>query len=321
MKVLISAPYLLPYIEQYRPLIERHGVEVVVADVKERLEEDALLELVPDVDGVIAGDDRFTRRVLECASKLKVLSKWGTGIDSFDQDAARELGILVKNVPNAFSEPVADSVLGYMLSFARRIVPMDRAMKAGVWEKIPGRALNESTVGVIGIGNVGKAVVRRLQGFGCRVLGNDVRALAGEETEGLRLEMVSLEALLEASDFISVNCDLNPTSRHLMSTDQFARMKDSAYLVNCARGPIIDQAALIRALESEQIAGVAMDVFEHEPVEADSPLLRMDNVLLAPHNSNSSAIAWRRTHVAAIRNALKGMGINLNGDGLEEVVV
>ena len=321
MKVLVSAPYLLPYIEQYRPLIERHGVEVVVADVKERLEEDALLELVPDVDGVIAGDDRFTRRVLERAPKLKVLSKWGTGIDSFDQDAARELGILVKNVPNAFSEPVADSVLGYILSFARRIVPMDRAMKAGVWEKIPGRALNESTVGVIGIGNVGKAVVRRLQGFGCRVLGNDVRVLADEETEGLRLEMVTLEALLEASDFVSVNCDLNPTSRHLMSSDQFARMKDSSYLVNCARGPIIDQPALIRALESEQIAGVAMDVFEHEPVEADSPLLRMDNALLAPHNSNSSAIAWRRTHVAAIRNALTGMGVSLNGDGLEEVMV
>lgn len=321
MKVLVSAPYLLPYIEQYRPLIERHGVEVVVADVKERLEEDALLELVPDVDGVIAGDDRFTRRVLERAPKLKVLSKWGTGIDSFDQEAARELGILVKNVPNAFSEPVADSVLGYILSFARRIVPMDRAMKAGVWEKIPGRALNESTVGVIGIGNVGKAVLRRLQGFGCRVLGNDVRVLADEETEGLRLEIVNLDVLLAESDFISVNCDLNPTSRHLLSADEFVRMKDSAYLVNCARGPIIDQPALIRALESQQIAGVAMDVFEHEPVEAGSPLLRMDNVLLAPHNSNSSAIAWRRTHVAAIRNALTGMGVSLNGDGLEEVMV
>lgn len=316
MKVLVSAPYLLPYMDEYRPVIEQYGVDVVVADVEERLEEDALLEIISDIDGVIAGDDRFTRKVLENAPKLKVLSKWGTGIDSFDQDAAKELGIQVRNVPNAFSEPVADSVLGYMLAFGRNLAGMDRAMKAGTWQKIPGRALNESTVGVIGIGNVGKAVVRRLQGFGCRVLGNDIRTLDPEETKGFAIELVSLDDLLAESDFVSVNCDLNPTSRHLLSDREFARMKSSSYLVNCARGPIIDQKALIRALQNEEIAGVAMDVFEHEPIELDSPLLGMDNIFLAPHNSNSSATAWRRTHAAAIRNVLIGMGVIAEQDEL-----
>lgn len=309
MKVLVSAPYLLPCMEEYRPLIEQYGVDVVVADVEERLEEDALLELISDIDGVIAGDDRFTRRVLKNAPKLKVLSKWGTGIDSFDLDAAKDLGIEVRNVPNAFSEPVADSVIGYILAFARNLAGMDRAMKEGTWRKIPGRALNESTVGVIGIGNVGKAVVRRLQGFGCRVLGNDIRILDQEETAGSTIEMVSFDDLLGESDFVSVNCDLNPTSQHLMAASAFKQMKSSSYLVNCARGPIIDQQALISALQNEEIAGVAMDVFEHEPIELDSPLLTMDNVFLAPHNSNSSATAWRKTHVAAIRNVLIGLSV------------
>ncbi|NJL54233.1 hypothetical protein HC928_02955 [bacterium] len=172
-KVLVTAPYMQPVLDRFRPQMEARGAELVVPVVHERMEEADLLPLIGDIDGVICGDDRFTARVLDAAPKLRVISKWGTGIDSIDREACKARGIAVKNTPNAFSEPVADSIFGYMLEFARNIAAMDRAMKQGVWEKIPGRALRECTLGVIGVGDVGKAVVRRAGGFGMRVLGTD----------------------------------------------------------------------------------------------------------------------------------------------------
>jgi D-3-phosphoglycerate dehydrogenase len=234
-----------------------------------------------------------------------VLSKWGTGIDSIDQEAAKRRGIAVRNTPNAFSEPVADSVWSYMLCFARRTPWMDRAMHAGSWEKIPGVALRECTLGVIGVGNVGKAVVRRARGFGVRVIGNDPVPMPADFLEETGVEMVSLDDLLESSDFVSMNCDLNPTSFHLMGERALSQMKKTSYVINTARGPVVDEAALVAALEAGEIAGAALDVFEVEPLPEDSPLLRMDNVLLAPHNSNSSPSAWEAVHRNTIHNLLE----------------
>ena len=268
------------------------------------MEEDELLRVVGDVDGAICGDDRFTQRVLEEASKLKVISKWGTGIDSIDQEACHRLGIKICNTPNAFSEPVADSVIGYMLCFARNLPWMDRGMKKGEWTKIPSRKLGECTLGVIGVGDVGKMVVRRAEGFGMRLLGNDLVEMPLDFLKETGVEMMGKEELLRDADFVSVNCDLNPTSYHIMSTDEFSLMKPSAVVINTARGPLIDEPALVQALENGQVAGAALDVFEDEPLPADSPLLRMDNVMLAAHNANSSPEAWEHVHHNTIRNLL-----------------
>ena len=138
--VLFSAPYMIPSLERFRPVLEGYGLELIVAPVQERLDEEQLLEFAGQFDGAICGDDRYTARVLEaCAPRLKVISKWGTGIDSIDQVACARLGIRIGRTPNAFTLPVADTVFGYMLTFARRLPWMDRAMKNGVWDKIPGR--------------------------------------------------------------------------------------------------------------------------------------------------------------------------------------
>ncbi len=305
IKVLISAPYMQPVVEQFRPFFEANGIDIVVPPVNERLEEDELLRWTADVDGVICGDDRFTARVLKAASMLKVIAKWGTGIDSIDQATCAALGIAVRNTPNAFSEPVADSVLGYMLCFARRLPWMNDAMRQGCWEKIPGRALRECTLGVIGVGNVGKAVVRRAVAFGMTVLGNDIREidLAFVATTGI--EMVAKDDLLRRADFVSVNCDLNPTSHPLLSDTDFALMRPSAVLINTARGPIVDEAALVRALRTHRLAGAALDVFEVEPLPAESPLRRMAQVMIAPHNANSSPEAWEQVHRNTINNLIK----------------
>jgi D-3-phosphoglycerate dehydrogenase len=272
--------------------------------VRERLSEEELVGLIADVDGVISGDDRFTARVLERAKKLKVISKWGTGIDSIDQEAAARLGIAVRNTPGAFTDPVADTVMGYVLCFARQLPWMDRDIRQGRWEKRMGASLRERTLGVIGVGNVGKAVVRRAVGFGVRVLGNDIVELPKAFVSETGLEVVPREDLLCRLDLVSLNCTLNKTSYHLIGEAALELMKPTAYLINTARGPLIDEKALVRALQAGRIAGAALDVFEQEPLPEDSPLRRLDNCLLAPHNSNSSPAAWKRVHENTLKNLL-----------------
>jgi len=308
--ILISAPYFIPYLERFRPLLEEYGLELLVANVQERLSEDELLEFAGQYDGTICGDDFYSSRVLEaCAPRLKVISKWGTGIDSIDQVAAQRLGIQVKNTPNAFTMPVADTVMALMLAFARHVPWMDKAMKTAHWEKIPGRALSECTLGVIGVGNCGKAVIRRARSFGMRLLGNDIVEIAPDFVLENGVRMTNLEELLSEADFVSLNCDLNPTSYHLVNRETLSLMKPDAILINTSRGPVVDEKALVEALQNNIIAGAGLDVFETEPLPADSPLLDMDQVLLSPHNANSSPAAWERVHINTIRNLLAGLGI------------
>jgi D-3-phosphoglycerate dehydrogenase len=306
-RVLISAPYLLPVLDEFRLRLEAEGVEIVCAHAQERLSEEELLPLIGTIDGVICGDDHFTERVLREASRLKVISKWGTGIDSIDIHAAAKLGIRVYNTPDAFTDPVADTVLGYILCFARRLPWMDQDIRRGLWTKPDATSLRECTLGVIGVGNIGRAVVRRARAFGMTVLGVDpalVSALFVEET-GLRL--VRLHTLLEASDFISLHCDLNPTSYHLIGRAELSRMRSTAYLINTSRGPVIDERALIEALKDRRIAGAALDVFEVEPLSFDSPLRTLDGCLLAPHNANNGPAARRKVHESTIGNLLRAL--------------
>jgi D-3-phosphoglycerate dehydrogenase len=309
--VLISAPYMIPLLGRFKPVFEQHAIALIVPEVRERLEEAQLLDLAAQFDGTICGDDIYTARVLQaCAPRLKVISKWGTGVDSIDAAACARLGIQLYRTPNAFTTPVADSVMGYILAFARRHLWMDREMKAGGWTKQPGRALSECTLGIIGVGNIGKAVTRRARAFGMRVLGTDIVEIDHVFIAETGIEMVPLEELLASSDFISLNCDLNPTSRHLIDAKALAQVKSGAILLNTARGAIVVEAALIDALQSGHLAGAALDVFEVEPLPPESPLLMMTDVLLAPHNANSSPAAWERVHQNTIRNLLAGLGLS-----------
>lgn len=313
--ILLTAPYMLPFLDRFVPILEGYGLEVIIPEVHERgvlerLEESEILHYAGQFDATICGDDRYTPRALEaCAPRLKVISKWGTGIDSIDKPACARLGIQIRNTPNAFTLPVADTVMGYILAFARRQPWMDRAMKAGEWQKIPGRSLSECTLGVIGVGNCGKAVLRRAAAFGMELLGTDIVPIAPDFLAEFRVQMTSLEDLLARADFVSLNADLNPTSHHLLNAHTLAQMKPTAILINSARGPLVDEPALIAALQTAQIGGAALDVFEVEPLPLTSPLLKMDNVMLAPHNANSSPAAWERVHWSTIRNLLEGLGI------------
>lgn len=316
--VLFSAPYMIPYRTRFQPLFDHYGIDLIVPEVNERMEEEQILQYAGRFDGTICGDDRYSARVIErCLPRLKVISKWGTGIDSIDREAAAKLGVRLGNTPNAFTLPVADTVLGYMLAFARRQPWMDRAVKAGLWEKIPGFSLSEQTLGVVGVGNIGKAVIRRARAFGMRILATDIIPVASDFLAETRVEMTGLDDLLAQADYVSLNCDLNPTSRHLINAETLAKMKPGAVLINSARGPIVDEAALAAALQSGRIGGAALDVYEQEPLPLDSPLRKLDNVMLAAHNANSSPAAWERVHFNTVRNLLDGLGLPL--DDLERI--
>ena len=309
-KVLFTAPYMIPFVERFKPVFDQYNIDLIVPEVHERMEEADLLKYAGQFDGAICGDDRYTARVIEaCTPRLKVISKWGTGIDSIDAEACFRYEIKLCRTANAFTLPVADTVLGYILAFARRQPWMDKEMKSGKWEKIPGKALSECTLGVIGVGNIGKAVTRRARAFGMKVYGTDIVEIDHVFITETGIAMTDLQTLLSHSDFVSINCDLNPTSYHLINSDTLALMKSNAVLINTARGPIVEEKALIEALQVERLAGAALDVFEHEPLPLESPLMKMDNVMLAPHNSNSSPAAWERVHWNTIKNLLEGLGL------------
>lgn len=311
--ILLSAPYMLPYTDFFLPILDQLGCDVIIPEVNERLSEEEILTFAGEFDGTICGDDRYSGKVIrQCAPRLKVISKWGTGIDSIEKSTTDSLGISVFRTTNAFTTPVSDSVLAYILAFSRKQPWLDRNVKRGRWEKIPGKSLVECTLGVIGVGNIGKAVLKKAHAFNMRLLGNDIVPISREFTKKYEVDMVCLEDLLSQADFISINCNLNLSSRHLINEKMLALMKPSAMIINTARGSIIDETALINALEDKKIAGAALDVFEIEPLPEDSPLLSMDQVMLAPHNSNSSPLAWEAVHWNTIRNLLIGLGLPLD---------
>ncbi|MEO0482173.1 MAG: phosphoglycerate dehydrogenase [Planctomycetota bacterium] len=314
-QILVSGPRMLRDWDRVHPTIAHLPFDYHKAEVRQHLEEDELIPLLTGatpIDGAMCGGDRWTARVFDAAPTLKAVCKWGTGIDAIDQDAARARGIPVRNVPDAFSVPVADTALCHMLCFARKQPWLTQALRAGEWSPIEGVALGEQTLGIVGLGAIGQTVARRAAAFGMTLLGTDPKRPPQQFLDDTRLEMTTLDDLLERADVVSINCDLNPTSRHLISEAQLAKMKPSAVLINTARGPIVDQAALEHALLSKQIAGAGLDVFETEPLDQDSPLRKLDNVLLSPHLSQSSPRACWAVHERVARNLCDCLGIDFD---------
>jgi D-3-phosphoglycerate dehydrogenase / 2-oxoglutarate reductase len=307
--VLISAPYMIREKKTVEYLFKGKNVKLDWAKVKERLEEPELLRIIRKYNGIICGDDRITKKVIEKAFNLEVIVKWGTGIDSIDKEEAEKRGITVSRTLNAFSEPVGDTTVGIILSFVRNIFTNDRLMKRGEWDKPVSYCLSEKTVGIIGLGNTGTAVVKRLSVFNPIILANDIAEKDPEIIRRYGIKMVSKDEIYNKADFICLHCDLNKTSFHLLNEQAFRKMRKKPYIINMARGPIIEEVTLINALKSGEIAGAGLDVFEDEPLPIESPLRRMDNVILSSHNANSSPYYWQKVHENSVKMLLEGLGI------------
>lgn len=305
--ILISCVQLQEALEEHRAPLDARGARLIVPTVVQRLDEAELIELVPEVDGIVAGDDELTRTVMEHAPKLRVISKWGIGVDAIDLEAARDLGILVTNTPGMFGEEVADVALGYLLMLARQLHVIDREVRAGRWSKPAGTSLAGRTLGVVGLGDIGIAVARRGLAIGMRVLGVDVDPTRASAAIELGVDVTDLSTLLGTADVVSLNSPLTPHTRHMLDAAALASMRRGVWIINTARGGLIDEAALITALEAGQVGAAALDVFEVEPLPADSPLRRFDQVILGSHNASHTVDAGRRTSERAIDNLIHGL--------------
>jgi D-3-phosphoglycerate dehydrogenase len=306
-RVLVTAPQLQRTIAAHRARFDEREIELLIPPVVQQLNEDDLIALLPGVDGVVVGDDPLTERVLDAGDRLQVISKWGVGIDNIDVAIARERGITVANTPAAFGDEVADVVIGYLVLLARQLHVVDDAVRGGQWFKPEGVSLAGRTMGVVGLGDIGRSVVKRAVAMEMRVLGAEVLVDRAEAAEMLGADVVPLAVLLRGSDVVSLNCPLTPQNRHMVDTAALASMKTGAWIINTARGGLIDEAALAVALKEGHLAGAALDVFETEPLPAESPLRHLDNVILGAHNSSNTAEAVYRTSERAIDNLLAGL--------------
>jgi glyoxylate reductase len=250
-----------------------------------RCPSDVLAKTGADVDAVL-GTDRWTAEMLDAASCLRLIALTSVGFDMVDVEACTRRGILVTNTPDVLTDTVADLTFALILAVARRVCETERWLRAGKWEtpgvSPMGRDVHHATLGIVGLGRIGAAVAERARGFRMQILYTDfVRREALEQQWGYRC--VDLNTLLRESDFVTLHLPLLPETKGVMGAAQFALMKPTAYLINAARGPVVDESALITALRAGRIAGAGLDVFEREPVDPTNPLLTMDNVVVLPH--------------------------------------
>lgn len=263
------------------------------------MDEAQCLAFAGEVDGWLAGDDRITRAVLAAfLPRLRVIAKWGTGLDSIDRAAAAELGVPVLNSPGAFADAVAEVAIGLLLMLRRHLGAIDRAIRAGDWPKPQGVELRGAMLGMIGLGAIGGRIAELGRAFGMEVIHHDPY-VAGS--------VAPLE-LAARADVVCLACALTPENRHIVDARFLAAMREGAVLVNVARGPLVDEAALVAALESGHLGGAALDVFEEEPLPAASPLRGMENVVLSSHNANNGLRAVEAVHANTLRNLATALG-------------
>ena len=259
---------------------------------------DELFPAVADADALIVQWVKITRPVMEQLTRCKVISRYGIGVDMVDLEAATDKGIPVANVPDYCIEEVSTHTMAFVLALNRHLIAQHLHIRSGKWGGAPGGAparLAGQVMGVVGLGRIGREVARKAQGMGLRVVGFDPY-IKPEAATALGIEPVSLETLLHVADYVSLHTPLTAETRHLIGPAQLAQMKPTAYLINMARGPIVDQAALYQALSKGVIQGAALDVLEQEPPAADEPLLKLDNVIFTPH-----AASWTTEAVMQLR--------------------
>lgn len=286
-KVLITAHAFEMVGQAASDLLKSAGCQITITR-SEPLSERLLLKELEGKDAVLCSPDPYSRRVLKSAqaSNLKILSRWGVGYDSIDISAATEMGIVVAYTPGLLEEAVADYAFALLLTLSRRTTEAHSDMKKGKWRVKWGRDLFGKTLGIIGFGRIGQALARRAKGFGLRILGYDVFEKPAAKRLGVKL--VPMDFLLSESDFVSLHVALTSQNHGMMGEAQFQKMKPEAIFINTARGACVNEAALIKALNEDQIGGAALDVYVKEPLPSEHPFHETKNLILSPHQASST---------------------------------
>jgi len=303
MKILVTPASLKP--DTVGPAMDRlrsFAGTLVFNPQKRPLTEDELIPLLDGCVGCVAGLDAFSRKVIESAGTLKVISRYGTGVDNVDVAVAREKNIMVCNTPGVNAQAVADLTFGFMLSLVRRLPLLDRTTRQGQWDRSIGAELYQKTIGILGLGYVGKAVARRAAGFSMRILACSPD-IDQEYARTNGITPVSFNELVSESDFLSLHLPLKTETRHIISADVMRKMKKGALLINTARGGLLDEAAACELLKSGHLGGLALDVYETEP-PLNSPLFTLDNVIFTPHTAAHTTEATAAMASLSVQNLI-----------------
>jgi D-3-phosphoglycerate dehydrogenase len=306
--VLVTCPPMLGLIDRFMAPAAALGLRLHPAAVTQTLSVPELVALVPGHDGWIIGDDPATRAVFEAgqAGRLRAAVKWGIGTDNVDFAACAELGIPIANTPGMFGAEVADVATAYVIGLARELFAIDRGVRAGGWPKPAGISLTGRTAGVVGLGDIGRNTAARLAACGMRLIGYDPGVPEGAGPAGVA--RAAWPARVEELDVIVFTCALTPANRHMLNADVLARCKPGVRVVNVARGPLIDEAALVAALQTGQVHSAALDVFETEPLPAESPLRAMERCIFGTHNGSNTVDGVIRASHRALQLMAEGLG-------------
>jgi len=283
-------------------VLEQAGCEIVKADMSQKMTEERLIELLQNVDGAVIGVVPMTAKVLEHSLTLKAVSMHGVGVDHIDLTAAKNRGIVIANCLGVNNQSVADLTIGLMISAARDLPSIDRNVREGGWGAHAGTELWKKIIGLVGLGRIGRGVVKRALGFDMKVLAYDPYVKA--EDLGQEISLVSFDEVLQQSDFVSLHAALTDETRHIIGAKQLQVMKPTAYLINTSRGALVDEIALYEALSKKQIAGAALDAYEVEPPK-DNPLLGLENIVVTTHIGAHTRESIERVGVMAAENVLR----------------
>ena len=305
-RVLITSRSFRETKGKHWEIIQNAGLKIVDSGVPRALTEDEMIEKVENIDGALLGVDPVTRRVIEAAPSLRVISRQGVGFDTVDINACTERGIIVTTTPNTSTCSVAELAISLMMALLRHVPQSDQAVKAGKWSRFLGNEMTEKTLGLVGFGRIAQDVSRKLNGFDLQILYYDPYRPNPEIERSLNARYTPLEELFQQADIISLHSALNDQTRNLINGQTLALMKPSAILVNTARGGLVDEGALAEALRSGRLAGAASDVFVNEP-PTGSPLLSLDKFIAAPHSGAFTAEANARVAIASAQNLVDGL--------------
>lgn len=296
INILITWRLLIENLNKYKFIFKKNGIRFDVIKCDQHLKENKLIDIIHKYDGIICGDDELTKKVLKRAKRLKIISKWGTGIDSIDKNYAKEKGIILKNSPGAFSKSVSQHAIALIFSLLRNLVNNHNDIIKNRWTKPICETIDGKTIGIIGFGKIGREIFKKLSIFDVNFLFNDLKKINKPN--------ISLNNILKKSDILIISCDLNKTSKHLIKYKELKMMKHDAYIINISRGAIIKNSDLYKILKLKKIAGAGLDVFEHEPLKKNSPLTKLNNCILTSHNAFNSKKLINSINIKSINNII-----------------
>lgn len=304
-KVLVSASHFDTLCKDAWKLLEDNGHEVIFDATRSfpAYSYEELEKIIPDIDAAIIGMDLYDEKVFKVAPKLKCVCKFGVGVDNINLADATKYGVKACNCPGQNSNAVAELTVGFMIDALRGVIPLHKAMEKSTWPRYLGEEMAGKTVGLLGFGAIAREVARKLAGFDVKIKAYDL--FPNEEAaKKLGVEMVSQDEIIQTCDIVSLHAPATAENHHLFNAETFARMKDGAFLINAARGALVDLDALAAAMQSGKIAGAALDAFEVEPLPADSPILKCENVVLTPHTGAESRQAYHKVSMVAAQNVI-----------------